>query len=281
MAGNVLRDVQLIFAAHPTATQVVFYACVLGGLWIAESMCAGQSVAQKLKHSAFNVTFMALGLPLQIAMMSCVLALATWCTARHIGLLYVLPYHSHALVKYGVMFLVLDFLDYAYHYSAHRFPWLWRLHLVHHSDRAVDVSTTVREHPVETLVRTAVLCVWVALCGASIPLLVLRQTFETIANIGQHSHLRLPKRVARGLQYVFVTPEMHHAHHHAWLPGTDCNYGDVLSIWDRIFRTKLYIPQHEIQFGVDTHLDRHSDLIGLLGLDGLASARMTETAASN
>lgn len=261
-----LSSIQQFLSAHMTLTQITFYAVILCGLWIIEWRLAAQPIVRKLRHTAFNTAFMLLALPTQLAMMSIVIAAAHWCTMGHWGLLYLLPYHNSAWIKFGLMFFVLDFLDYAYHYAAHQIPWLWRLHLVHHSDRHVDVSTTFREHPLETLVRTAVLCVWVVLCGASLPLLVLRQTFESIANIGQHSRFHLPDRVMRWMRYVFVTPDMHHAHHHAWLPGTDCNYGDVLSIWDRLFGTKILLRNNEIQFGVDTHLNRDSDLASLLGL---------------
>lgn len=261
-----LSGVLRVLSEHPTATQVVFYAVVVGGLWIAEYRLTGQNIGRKLRHTAFNSTLMLLALPAQLGMMTLVLGTAYWCTAHKVGLLYLLPFHESVWIRLGVMFLVMDFLDYAYHYAAHRIPWLWRLHLVHHSDREVDVSTTFREHPLETLVRTAVLCGWVVLCGASLQLLILRQTFETIANIGQHSRLTLPKRPARWLRYLFVTPDMHHAHHHAYLPGTDCNYGDVLSLWDRLFGTQISLRPDSIQFGVDTHLDRDGDLLALLGL---------------
>jgi hypothetical protein len=34
-----------------------------------------------------------------------------------------------------------------------------------------------------------------------------------------------------------VTPLMHHVHHSARQPETDSNYGELLSWWDRLFRT--------------------------------------------
>jgi len=278
-----LRIIQDFLSAHPTITQILFYAVVLSGLWIAEYKLTGQKIGSKLRHTAFNSALLLLALPAQLAMMTIVLGLAHWCTTRQVGLLYALPFHDNAWVKYGVMFLVLDFLDYAYHYAAHRLPWLWRLHLVHHSDRDVDVSTTFREHPLETLVRTGVLCAWVLLCGASLQLLVLRQSFETIANLAQHSKLGIPDRWAKWLRYVFVTPDMHQAHHHARLPGTDCNYGDVLSFWDRLFGTRISLHRNEIEFGVDTHIHQDSDLVALLVLKApprvVAPVRFADTNA--
>jgi sterol desaturase/sphingolipid hydroxylase (fatty acid hydroxylase superfamily) len=262
----VLRSLYDFCSAHPTSTQIAFYAAILGGLWFAEYKSTGQALGEKTRHAGFNATLLLLALPAQLAMMAVVVALAHWSTVNHVGLLYLLPGHDTVFVKYGVMFLVMDLLDYAYHYAAHQVPWLWRLHLVHHSDRDVDVSTTFREHPMETLVRTATLCVWVVLCGATLPLLLLRQSFESIANIGQHCRLELPEKASRILRYVLVTPDMHRTHHHAYLPGTDSNYGDVLSFWDRLFGTMHSMPRGEIRYGVDTHFAQDRDLPALLGL---------------
>src|SRR5262249_24114610 len=46
--------------------------------------------------------------------------------------------------------LVLDLAFYAMHRLMHAIGWLWRLHAIHHTDLALDVTTTVRHHPLET-----------------------------------------------------------------------------------------------------------------------------------
>jgi len=169
------------------------------------------------------------------------------------------------------MFLALDFLDYAYHYMAHNTPFIWRLHLVHHSDRAVDVSTTFREHPAETFLRVSFLAVSLVICGATLPALVLRQTVETFSNTLQHTTFRLPGRLGRVAGWLFVTSNLHHTHHHFQQPGTNCNYGDVFSIWDRLFGT--FVEFDKPVFGLDTHMSEASTTVPrLLGIDRLLSA---------
>jgi sterol desaturase/sphingolipid hydroxylase (fatty acid hydroxylase superfamily) len=72
---------------------------------------------------------------------------------------------------------------------------------------------------------------------------------------------------------------MHHAHRHACLPGTDCNCGDVLSIWDRLFGTQVLLPRDKIQFGVDSHIDQDTDPLDLLGVKSVgrfSPARIAE-----
>jgi len=48
-------------------------------------------------------------------------------------------------------FLLLDFMNYAVHRCQHAVPFLWRFHALHHSDPDVDVTTSVRHHPIEYL----------------------------------------------------------------------------------------------------------------------------------
>src|SRR5262245_24939589 len=59
--------------------------------------------------------------------------------------------------------LVLDFsAGYLSHRTMHMWPPMWRFHAIHHSDPFVDVTTTYRTHPVETVWRFlfAVVPVW-------------------------------------------------------------------------------------------------------------------------
>jgi sterol desaturase/sphingolipid hydroxylase (fatty acid hydroxylase superfamily) len=65
----------------------------------------------------------------------------------------------------------------------------------------------------------------------------------------------LPERANKIVALVFITPNLHHVHHHYQLPYTDCNYGDVLSIWDRLFGTYGQLSKEETVFGIDTHMD--------------------------
>jgi len=52
--------------------------------------------------------------------------------------------------------LLLDLLRYLVHRCEHAVPLFWRLHALHHSDPDVDVTTSVRHHPVEYLLTSAV-----------------------------------------------------------------------------------------------------------------------------
>ena len=50
--------------------------------------------------------------------------------------------------------VIFDFIaQYCLHWCLHKVPFLWRLHMVHHSDTHVDVTTGTRHHPVDFVVR--------------------------------------------------------------------------------------------------------------------------------
>ncbi|HEY2033897.1 MAG TPA: sterol desaturase family protein [Rhizomicrobium sp.] len=258
---------------HASSVQCGLFILIFAAGWCAEKIVHTQNAATKLRHTGFNLAFLALVTPIQLVLIAGCLGVAEWVTLHRWGLVYFIPGTHNIWIRYGVTFLMLDFLDYAYHYIAHRVPAFWRLHLVHHSDEAVDVSTTFREHPAETAIRVGFLTLWVFICGASVPVLILRQTAETFANVSQHMTFRLPPRAARIVGWLFVTPNLHHMHHHCRLPGTNCNYGDVFSIWDRLFGTYA-MPTEEIVFGIDSHMGRgvSTSFGGLLGINAARRA---------
>ena len=279
----ILNPLAQALFAHPTAIQITLYVLLISSLWLTESMTSPHSAGAKWRHTSLNSLFILSALPIQLMMMLPCLALARWTGEREFGLLYLMPDPDSPLVKFGLMFVVLDMLDYVYHRTAHRVPVMWRFHSVHHTDLAVDVSTTVREHPGETLIRNSFLIAFVVLCGASVEVLVLRQTAQTIANLSSHTALRLPARAARVVGWLFITPNLHHAHHHFMLPVTNRNYGDVFSVWDRLFGTFATVAREDIVFGLQGRMDGAGD-VRLLALAarvrGLFSKRVRLSARS-
>jgi sterol desaturase/sphingolipid hydroxylase (fatty acid hydroxylase superfamily) len=241
------------FSDHATAVQVFLFAGLLTSLWVVEFIVAVGPFGMKWNHARLNGTLILFTLPVQLAMTTFVVAAAGWTSVHHWGLLQLLPFSSSVVSKYLLAFVLLDFCDYLYHVTMHKLSWLWRFHLVHHSDQDLDVSTTLREHPGETFVRVCFLIVWVLFLGVSWPALLLRQTAETVSNLTSHSRCRLPASLDRILGWIFITPNLHHVHHHHERPYTDRNYGDVFSVWDRLFGTYAQLQICVTKFGIDTH----------------------------
>ncbi len=62
----------------------------------------------------------------------------------HFGINYL--YELPAWLEAAIAFLVLDYGNYLWHILNHKLPMLWRFHLVHHTDRDLDVTTAFRFH---------------------------------------------------------------------------------------------------------------------------------------
>jgi len=91
------------------------------------------------------------------------------------------------------------------------------------------------------------------------------EVFESIINAVSHANLRLPERIDRPLRWLFVTPNMHCLHHSSYQPETDSNYGQVFSIWDRMFGTYSAAPKagyDAMEIGLkEIRDDRASDIV--------------------
>lgn len=141
------------------------------------------------------------------------------------------------LLALGVALLVIDLCEYLLHRLYHRVPLLWRLHRVHHSDTRVDVTTTLRQHPLGALVDVPLqLGIWFLLGVA--PLAVLLYQFIALAvHLFSHANWQLPATIERRLRGWLVTPDFHVVHHSRERIETDSNYGSVLPWWDHLFAT--------------------------------------------
>ncbi|MDF2433995.1 MAG: hypothetical protein JWP44_3626 [Mucilaginibacter sp.] len=245
------------FISHPTTIQVLIYAGLIVALWIIELWIFLPPIKEKWSHTSTNALFILTGLPIQLFMSVFVLMTSAWAVRLHFGLLNQLSFSNSIFIKYFVGFILLDFCEYVYHVVMHKVKPLWNFHIIHHTDQQLDVSTTVREHPCETFIRMCFLIIWVLILGASFQLLLIRQTLQSVANITSHTRFRFSAKIVNLIWLLFVTPNIHHVHHHYQLPYTDCNYGDVLSIWDRLFGTYSKLEPVDTVFGIDTHMDKN------------------------
>ncbi|MBV9418208.1 MAG: sterol desaturase family protein, partial [Alphaproteobacteria bacterium] len=240
--------------AHAGTAEIGLFTLLLTALWAAEQAGSALSAGAKLRHSLVNGVFLSAALPVQAAISFLCLSVARWTVVHHIGLAFALPFAADGWAAYAVLFVALDLLDYGYHVVMHRVPLLWRFHLAHHTDRVVDVSTTFREHPGETAIRNLFLLGCIVVCGVPVELLVLRQMAQAAINIFAHTSLHLPPAAARVVGWVFMTPNLHHVHHHVAMPATNSNYAEMFTVWDRLFGTYMEMRRADIVYGLDTHM---------------------------
>ncbi|MBF0620649.1 MAG: sterol desaturase family protein [Magnetococcales bacterium] len=139
--------------------------------------------------------------------------------------------------------VVFDLAIYLQHLMFHAVPILWRLHMVHHADPDVDVTTGTRFHPIEIILSLFIKLVMIYLLG---PPLVAVLAFEIILNalaMFNHGNIALPLWLDRLLRLLLVTPDVHRVHHSILAEETNSNFGFNLSIWDRLFGTYCAQPK--------------------------------------
>lgn len=187
------------------------------------------------------------------------LNVSDWVVAKQFGLLNWIPESPIWInIFFGILFL--DLIGaYLPHWLEHKIKPLWMIHLVHHSDHHVDTTTANRHHPLESLIRFIFTLFGVFLIGANIGIVMLYQSLSLISTQFNHANIKLPKKVDLFLSYLFVSPDMHKTHHHYRLPYTDSNFGNIFSIWDRLFGTYRTFNREKLVYGVDVFFDKEAN----------------------
>ena len=161
--------------------------------------------------------------------------LALVAEARGWGLFYVLDLPTWVSVPLAVM--ALDLAIYLQHVLFHAIPTLWRLHRMHHADLELDVTTGTRFHPIEIILSMGIKLGAVAAMGVPAVAVLAFEVLLNATSIFNHSNVRIPAWVDRGLRWIVVTPDMHRVHHSILAPETNSNFGFNLPWWDRLFGT--------------------------------------------
>ncbi|MGB8190739.1 MAG: sterol desaturase family protein [Chitinophagaceae bacterium] len=174
-------------------------------------------------------------------------------------------YEAPAWVEYAIVFLLLDYSNYIWHILLHKLPFMWRFHLVHHTDRDLDITTAFRFHFGEMIGSIFFRGIAVILSGASPAMVLIYEIAFEAATQFHHSNIRIPFKLERILNILIVTPRMHGIHHSMIKKETDSNYSIIFSFWDRIHKTvRLNIHQDEVVIGVPAYADKKELTVGKL-----------------
>lgn len=242
---------------------------LIGGIfvfWVMEGVIPLFSFYyKKVRHAGINLFFTACTAVIGFGLAGVLYWVSTYVSANEFGLLYLVEMPLWLQVAAGVLFLDLIGAYFA-HWTEHKVKWMWKFHLVHHSDTTVDVTTGLRHHPGETVIRISYTIAAVFVTGAPIGIVMLYQSLSVLFAHLTHANINMPKRVDRALSYVFITPNMHKVHHHYTQPLTDTNYGNIFAVWDRLFGTFAEVKDtKELKYGIDTHMNpEENDRLGNL-----------------
>lgn len=257
------------FETIPSAHRALILA---GGItifwWIENAFPLFRMNYKKWNHAGINLFFTGTTILVNFSMAFLLLQSAAWVTQHEFGILYWLNINNLWLYAF-VGLLLLDLIGaYLAHLVQHKVRWMWKFHLIHHTDTWVDTTTANRHHPGESVIRFVFTLFGVWLVGAGMGLVFLYQSLSVVFSQFNHANMPLPKKVDKWISYLIVSPDMHKVHHHFQLPYTDSNYGNIFSVWDRLFGTFSYLDRNQIHYGVDTHPEpsEHNNLKNLLAI---------------
>jgi len=265
------NDIKLYFDTlenHPVQRMIF----LVGGLllfWILEGaipLLQLRYKKNKLRHAGINLVFTVIHLIIHTALAILIVMLSDWCRDRSFGIVYWTHSNTSVLLTIIIGALALDFSSWLVHLVMHKVKPLWGFHLIHHTDNTVDVTTGLRHHPGDSILRGIFFLILIFVSGAPMYSVMFYQTLLVLVTAFTHANISLPKPIDKIISYILVSPNMHKVHHHWKQPYTDSNYGGVFSIWDRLFGTYKTLDPGEIRYGLDRYYpnEKDEDLVALL-----------------
>ena len=253
---------------HPVQRMIF----LVGGLlifWILEGaipLIQLRYKKNKFRHAGINFVFTVIHLIIHTALAIVIVMLSDWCRDQSFGIVYWTHANTSILLTIIIGVLALDFSSWLVHWIMHKVRPLWGFHLIHHTDNTVDVTTGLRHHPGDSILRGIFFLLLIFVSGAPMYAVMIYQTLIVLATAFTHANISLPKPVDKIISYILVSPNMHKVHHHWKQPYTDSNYGGVFSIWDRLFGTFKTLDPKEIRYGLDRYYpnEKDEDLVALL-----------------
>lgn len=245
---------------HPVQRMIFLVGSMLL-LWLLEGaipLLGMRYKKNKVRHAAVNLSFTVLHLAIHTGLAIVFILLSDWCLSNQFGIIHWV--NANVFWSIIICFFVLDFFGgWFVHIIEHKVNFLWRFHVVHHADNNVDVTTGLRHHPVESILRGIFFMMGILLSGAPMYAIMIFQTLLVIATQITHANISLPRWLDNAASYFFVSPNMHKVHHHWKQPFTDSNYGGILSIWDRLLGTFMRLDPKDIRYGLDRYYPNEKD----------------------
>jgi len=251
-----MNDIIAYFSTIPSTHRSLILVGGITIFWLIENTFPlFQMKYRKWQHAGINFFLTFTTIIVNFVLAFILIKMANWTTENHFGILQWLP--QIPLWIYTIIgLLLLDLIGaYLAHLVQHKIKFLWRFHIVHHTDTWIDTTTANRHHPGESIIRFIFTTLGVLIVGSPMWMVFLYQSLSVIFSQFNHANISLPPKLDAFLSYFIISPNMHKVHHHYVLPYTDSNYGNIFSVWDRIFGTFTTLSKEEIIYGVDTHME--------------------------
>jgi sterol desaturase/sphingolipid hydroxylase (fatty acid hydroxylase superfamily) len=240
------------FEQMPVWQKAGWIFLVLAIFWLLEGHYTLRNLSyNKWKHARTNLVFLGFVMAINVVFGLITAGVFVWLDGANFGLLQL--FQAPQWVALLLSILVLDLIaQYLVHVLLHKIPLFWRLHLIHHSDTKVDATTGTRHHPLDFILREAFALIAVIIMGMPLSHYLFYRILSVFFTYFTHANIQLGSKTDRAISWVFVSPNMHKTHHHDSMPITDSNYGNMFSIWDRLFGTFVFMQPSQIRYGLDT-----------------------------
>nr|WP_136251925.1 sterol desaturase family protein [Ningiella ruwaisensis] len=133
---------------------------------------------------------------------------------------------------WAFIFVLHDFCYYVDHYVSHRVGFFWAFHHIHHSSNELNITTAARGFVLGQLAQPA----YFLMPFLGVDLIQLAVIAFVKSLWGIFNHTQLVNRMGV-LEKVLCTPSVHRVHHGTQAKYIDKNYGQVLLVWDKLFKT--------------------------------------------
>jgi len=238
------------FLAHEPAVRLASFASVFAVMAAWETFAPDRARRlNRLHRWPGNLALVALSnLAVRVLFPIAAVGTAAWAQSRGFGLLPALGLPDAVAVLLAIV--ALDGAIWLQHVVSHRVPLLWRLHLVHHADLDLDVTSGTRFHPGEIVLSLLYKLLLVVALGPSPVAVLLFEVWLNAMAVFNHANVALPGPIERVARWLFVTPTVHRTHHSVIASEGHANFGFNLVIWDRIFGTYVDQPRSPLVLGL-------------------------------
>jgi sterol desaturase/sphingolipid hydroxylase (fatty acid hydroxylase superfamily) len=141
------------FETMPVWQRAAWVFICLTICWVLEgSFPLFRHAYNKWRHIKVNMVFLSTTMMINGIFGIATVGVFLWLEREQFGLLYLvdLPLWAELLIAVLIFELVAQ---YSVHYLLHRVKWMWKFHMIHHSDTHLDATSGTRHHPGDFVVR--------------------------------------------------------------------------------------------------------------------------------
>jgi len=134
-----MENILSFFAELPNHYKLLWVLICLSVSWLLEfAVPLVELNYRKWRHAGINLVFFSTSLIINILFGIATVGIFLWTGQHEFGLFYFANLPIWVELLLAVM--ILDFVaQYVAHYLLHRVAWMWKFHLVHHSDKMISI----------------------------------------------------------------------------------------------------------------------------------------------